>query len=58
MYGKIKSDLQKTLGELKEQGLFKSERIIISSQSSEINVSTGEEVLNFFIYWNRQIIPR
>ncbi|NQU88606.1 MAG: glycine C-acetyltransferase [Mariniphaga sp.] len=47
MYGKVKQDLQKTLGELKEQGLFKSERIITSSQSSEINVSSGETVLNF-----------
>ncbi len=47
MYGKIKQDLQNTLKELKEQGLYKSERIITSSQSSEISVSTGEEVLNF-----------
>jgi glycine C-acetyltransferase len=34
MYGQIKQDLQKTLEELKEQGLYKSERIITSSQSS------------------------
>ncbi len=47
MYGQIKQDLQKTLEELKEQGLYKSERIITSSQSSEISVSTGESVLNF-----------
>lgn len=47
MYGKIKKDLQKTLEELKEQGLYKTERIITSSQSSEISVSTGEKVLNF-----------
>ena len=47
MYGQIKQDLQKTLAELKEQGLYKSERIITSSQSSEISVSTGETVLNF-----------
>ncbi|MBT3382572.1 MAG: glycine C-acetyltransferase [Prolixibacteraceae bacterium] len=47
MYGKIKQDLQTTLEELKEQGLYKSERIITSSQSSEISVSTGETVLNF-----------
>lgn len=46
MYGKIKQDLQKTLEELKEQGLYKTERIITSSQSSEIEV--GEQsVLNF-----------
>ena len=47
MYGQIKKDLQITLEELKEQGLYKSERIITSSQSSEISVSTGETVLNF-----------
>ncbi len=47
MYGQIKDDLQKTLEELKEQGLYKSERIITTSQSSEISVSTGETVLNF-----------
>lgn len=47
MYGQIKQDLRNTLEELKEQGLYKSERIITSSQSSNISVSTGEEVLNF-----------
>ena len=47
MYGKIKQDLQQTLEELKEQGLYKTERIITSSQSSKISVSGGESVLNF-----------
>ncbi len=47
MYGQIKQDLQNTLEELKEQGLYKSERIITTSQSSEISVATGETVLNF-----------
>lgn len=47
MYGKIKQDLQQTLEELKEQGLYKTERIITSAQSSEISVSSGETVLNF-----------
>lgn len=47
MYSQIKQDLQNTLEELKEQGLYKTERIITSSQSSEITVSTGETVLNF-----------
>jgi glycine C-acetyltransferase len=46
MYGKIKTDLQKTLVELKQQGLYKTERIITSSQSSEIQVG-GKTVLNF-----------
>jgi len=47
MYGKIKADLQATLEELKEQGLYKTERIINSSQSSQITVGEGQEVLNF-----------
>lgn len=47
MYGKIKNDLENTLEELKEQGLYKSERIITSPQSAEISVSGGETVLNF-----------
>jgi glycine C-acetyltransferase len=46
MYGKIKQDLQKTLEELKQQGLYKTERIITSSQSAEIEVN-GKTVLNF-----------
>ena len=46
MYGKIKQDLQNTLEELKQQGLYKTERIITSSQSAEIEVN-GKNVLNF-----------
>jgi len=46
MYGKIKQDLQNTLEELKQQGLYKSERIITSSQSAEIEVN-DKTVLNF-----------
>ncbi|NLB93137.1 MAG: glycine C-acetyltransferase, partial [Bacteroidales bacterium] len=37
----------KTLGELKEQGLYKAERIISSAQDTEIRISSGETVLNF-----------
>ncbi|HNX55262.1 MAG TPA: glycine C-acetyltransferase [Prolixibacteraceae bacterium] len=47
MYGKIKQDLEKTLQELKEQGLYKNERIITSSQSSQITVAGDKPVLNF-----------
>jgi glycine C-acetyltransferase len=47
MYGKIKEDLAQTLQELKQQGLYKNERIITSSQSSQISVSGGRSVLNF-----------
>lgn len=47
MYGKIQQDLAQTLQELKEQGLYKNERIITSSQSSQITVSGNRPVLNF-----------
>ncbi|MGE5393342.1 MAG: glycine C-acetyltransferase [Candidatus Saccharibacteria bacterium] len=47
MYGKMQQDLTHTLNELKEQGLYKTERIITSAQSSKISVSGGKSVLNF-----------
>ncbi len=47
MSKKLISDLQEQFSELKEQGLFKQERIIESSQSAEIEVSVREKVLNF-----------
>jgi len=47
MYGNIKQHLQKELQEIKEAGLYKSERIITSSQDAVIKISTGEEVINF-----------
>jgi glycine C-acetyltransferase len=47
MYGKIKEDLKNTLIELKEQGLYKTERIITSAQGAEITLQTGETALNF-----------
>ncbi|TXD49664.1 glycine C-acetyltransferase [Polaribacter sp. IC073] len=47
MYGKIKDTLKKEIQEIKEAGLYKSERIITSSQDAVIKISTGEEVLNF-----------
>lgn len=47
MYGKIKEDLRNTLLELKEQGLYKTERIITSAQGAEITLQTGETALNF-----------
>jgi glycine C-acetyltransferase len=47
MYGKIQEDLKQTLRELKEQGLYKTERIITSSQSPEISVGGDKMVLNF-----------
>ncbi len=47
MYGKFQSFLQQELTSIEEQGLFKKERIIVSPQSAEIKVSTGQTVLNF-----------
>ncbi|MRT17633.1 glycine C-acetyltransferase [Vitellibacter sp. q18] len=47
MYGKIKQHLQQELEEIKENGLFKKERIITSPQDAEITISTGQKVLNF-----------
>jgi len=47
MYRKIKDTLKKELQEIKDAGLYKSERIITSSQDAVIKISTGEEVINF-----------
>ena len=47
MYGKIKDTLEKEIQEIKDAGLYKSERIITSSQDAVIKISTGEEVINF-----------
>ena len=47
MYGKIKEHLQNELNQIKEDGLYKEERIITSPQDAVIKISTGEEVINF-----------
>ncbi|WP_372917199.1 glycine C-acetyltransferase [Salegentibacter sp.] len=47
MYGKIKDHLEKELQEIKDNGLFKRERIITSPQDAVIKISTGQEVINF-----------
>lgn len=47
MYGKIKEHLQKEIEEIKENGLYKKERIITSPQDAVIRISTGQEVINF-----------
>ncbi len=47
MYGKIKQQLQQEIQDIKDAGLYKSERIITSSQDAVIKISTGEEVINF-----------
>jgi glycine C-acetyltransferase len=47
MYGKIKEHLANELEQISEAGLFKNERIISSSQQAEIELASGEKVLNF-----------
>jgi len=47
MYGSIKNHLQAELETIKDSGLYKKERIIVSPQGAEIKISTGETVLNF-----------
>ena len=58
MYSDIKKHLQQELEDIKEAGLYKSERIITSSQDAEITISTGEKVINFLqiTIWVCQII--
>ncbi len=47
MYGKLKKHLQLELQDIKNNGLYKEERIITSAQGAEITLNTGETVLNF-----------
>jgi glycine C-acetyltransferase len=47
MYGKIKEHLQQEIESIKNDGLFKEERIIVSPQDAVIKINTGQEVINF-----------
>jgi glycine C-acetyltransferase len=52
MYGKMKQDLQKELVSIREAGLFKEERLILTPQSADIKVrypadKPPEDVINF-----------
>lgn len=47
MYGKIQDHLKKELSDIREAGLYKEERIIVSPQQAEIKLNTGQNVLNF-----------
>ncbi|MBP93225.1 MAG: glycine C-acetyltransferase [Flavobacteriaceae bacterium] len=47
MYGKIQQHLVNELQEIKNNGLYKTERVITSAQGAEITLNTGETVLNF-----------
>jgi glycine C-acetyltransferase len=43
----MKTDLQDLFVELKQQGLYKNERVITTPQGANIGVSTGKKVMNF-----------
>ena len=47
MYTSIKKHLEQELQAIKAQGLYKEERIIVSSQGPVITLDTGQKVLNF-----------
>jgi glycine C-acetyltransferase len=43
----LKPALEKELAEIKDAGLYKEERIIVTPQGADIKISTGQEVINF-----------
>jgi glycine C-acetyltransferase len=47
MYTNYQEHVKNILGEIKEAGLYKNERIIVSPQGAEIELNTGQKVLNF-----------
>lgn len=47
MYTTLKPVLEKELTSIREAGLFKKERIIISPQGADIKIQEGKEVINF-----------
>ncbi|HMV09070.1 MAG TPA: glycine C-acetyltransferase [Cyclobacteriaceae bacterium] len=47
MYKKLQPVLQKELDSIREAGLFKKERVIITPQGADIKISNGQEVINF-----------
>src|SRR3954470_8834755 len=47
MFGRMRDDLTTVIGEIRDAGLYKSERVITLPQQSLISVASGNEVLNF-----------
>lgn len=47
MFGKMKDDLTREIQSIHEAGLYKNERVIMTSQGVEIEVKGGQKVLNF-----------
>ncbi len=46
MFGQMKNYISEQISDIRESGLYKDERIIITPQQMHIKVSTGQEVLN------------
>jgi len=47
MYGNLQAQLQEELQNIREAGLFKKERIIVSPQGADIRLNDGKAVVNF-----------
>jgi glycine C-acetyltransferase len=47
MYNNYQDHLLRIINEIREAGLYKNERIIVSPQGAEIKLNTGQKVLNF-----------
>ena len=47
MYSDFQSHLQTELSDIREAGVYKNERVIVSPQGALIRVGDGKEVLNF-----------
>jgi len=47
MYKDYQNHLNQIISEIREAGLYKNERIIVSPQGAEITLDTGRKVLNF-----------
>lgn len=47
MYTNFRNHLNSLINEIHEAGLYKTERIIVSPQGAEIELNTGQKVLNF-----------
>lgn len=47
MFKTLKPALEKELAAIKEAGLYKQERIIVTPQGADIKVDSGQEVINF-----------
>ena len=46
MYGEFQKHLEQQISEIRENGLYKSERVIQSPQEMRIQVGEGQSVLN------------